>query len=114
MAFYCKCNTWSGAPHAHTTYFHDAALLAGTSYHLPSTHPFHHHCSTINNSIETSAPVLNTTASVPGGGTATNHNLIQVSKSKTTQVQCTFQASTPDADMAALAGALGEVLGLNL
>ncbi len=31
---------WSGASSAHTTDFDDAALLAGTSYCLLSTHPF--------------------------------------------------------------------------
>ncbi len=56
MSYYNKCNTCSGTPYAHTTIFHDVALLAGTSHHLPSTHPFHHHCSTTNNSIGTSAP----------------------------------------------------------
>ncbi len=30
---YCgKCNTWSGSPNAHTTGFHDAALLDGVNY----------------------------------------------------------------------------------
>ncbi len=57
---------------------------------------------------------MNSAASVPGGVIATNHDLIQVSNSKATQVLCAFQTSTPDADIAALAGALGEALGLNL
>ncbi len=58
--------------------------------------------------------MLNTTASVLGGGTSANNDLIQVSKSKATQVLCTFQTSTPDADIEALAGAIGEALELNL
>ncbi len=112
---YCgKCNTWNGVPYAHTTTFHDATLLAGTSYYLSTTHQFHHHHSTNNKSIGTSAPVLNTAASVSGGGIATNNALIQVSKSKATQVLCTFQTSTPDGDDAALADALGEALELTL
>ncbi len=57
---------------------------------------------------------MNTAASVPGEGLSTNNDQIQVSKSKTTQVLCTFQTSTPDADIAALAGAIGGALGLNL
>ncbi len=114
MAYCGKYNTWSGIPHAHTANFHDAALWAGTSYCLLSTNPFHHPCSTKNNSIGTLAPFLNTTASVQGGVIATYNHLIQVSKSKVTQVLCTIQTSTPDADIAALASALGEVLGLNL
>ncbi len=113
MAYCGKCNTWGGANHAHITNFHNAALLSGTSYHLPSTHPFHHHHSTKNISIGTSAPALNTADTVPGGGIATNNDLIQVSKSKATQVLCAFQTSTPDVDISALAGALGEALGSN-
>jgi hypothetical protein len=57
---------------------------------------------------------LNTAASVPRGEVAASNDLIQVSKSKATQVLRTFQTSTPDTDIAALAGALGEALGLNL
>ncbi len=53
MDCYCKYNTKSGAPHVHTTNFHDAAHLAGTSYCLPSTHPSHHHDFTDSNSIRT-------------------------------------------------------------
>ncbi len=98
--------------------FDDVALLAGSNYRLPSTHPFSHHCSTTPSSNSTgngtSAPVLNTAASVPRGEVAASSDLIQVSKSKATQVLCNFQTSTPDADIAALAGALGEALGLNL
>ncbi len=71
MAYCSKCQAWSGAPNAHTTGFHDAALLAGSNYHLPSTHPFSRHRSTtpFSNSTGngTSAPVLNTAASVPRG-----------------------------------------------
>ncbi len=71
MAFCSKCQAWSGAPNAHTSGFHDVALLAGSSYHLPSTHPFSCHCSTTPSSNSkgngTSAPVLNTAASVPRG-----------------------------------------------
>ncbi len=57
---------------------------------------------------------MNTAASVPGEGISTSNDLIQVSKSKVTQVLCTFLKSTPDADIAALAGALGVALRLNL
>ncbi len=118
MAFCSKCQAWSSTPNAHTTGFHDAALLAGSNYRLPSTHPFscHHTDTTSSNSNGngTSAPVVNTTASVPRGEIAASNDLIQVSKSKAAQVLCTFHTSTPDADIAALAGALGEALGLNL
>ncbi len=118
MAFCSKCQAWSGAPNAHTTGFHDAALLAGSNYRLPSTHPFSCHRSTTPSSNSTgngtSAPVLNTAAQIPRGEVAASNDLIQVSKSKATQVLRTFQTSTPDADIAALAGALGEALGLNL
>ncbi len=57
---------------------------------------------------------MNSAASVPGVGVATNDDLIQVSKSKATHVLCTFQNSTPNANIAALAGTVGEALGLNL
>ena len=118
MAYCGKCQAWSGAPNAHTTGFHDAALLAGSNYRLPSTHPFsRHHSATPSsnsNGNGTSAPVFNTEASVPRGDVAASNDLIQVSKSKVTQVLCNFQTSTPDADIAALAGTLGEALGLNL
>ena len=117
MAFCGKCQAWSGAPNAHTTGFHDVALLAGSSYCLPSTHPFSRLQSTTPSSNSTgngtSAPVLNTAASVPKGEVAASNDLIQVSMSKDTQVLCNFQTSSPDADFA-LAGARGEALGLNL
>ncbi len=81
-------------------------------------HPFscHHSATPSFNSTGngTSAPVLNAAASVPRGEVAAISDLIQVSKSKATQAFCTFQTSTPDADIAALAGALRESLGLNL
>ncbi len=32
MAYCGKYNTWSGSPNAHTTGFHDAALLDGVNY----------------------------------------------------------------------------------
>ncbi len=93
-------------------------VVTGSSYRIPSTHPFSCLQSTTPSSNLTgngaSAPVLNTAASVPRGEFAASNDLIQVFKSKATQVLCTFQTSTPDADMAALAGALGEALGLNL
>ncbi len=118
MAICSKCQAWSGAPNAHTTGFHDVALLAGSNYRLPSTHPFSRHCSTTLSSNSTGngtfAPVLKTVASVSRGEVAASNDLIQVSKSKANQVLCTFQTSTPDADIAALAGALGQALGLNL
>ncbi len=38
MAFCSKCQAWSGALNAHTTGFHDVALLAGSSYCLFSQH----------------------------------------------------------------------------
>ncbi len=114
MAFCGKCQAWSGTPNAHTTGFHDAALLAGSNYRLPSTHPFKHHQTTTLSSNSTgnraSAPVLNTAASVPKGENAASNDHIQVSKSKATQVLCNFQTSTPDADIVALVGALGEAL----
>ena len=118
MAFCSKFQAWSGAPNAHTTGFHDVALLAGSSYRLPSPHPFSCLQSTTPSSNPTgngtSAPVLNTAASVPWGEVAASNDLIQVSKSKATQVLCNFQTSTPDADIAALAGTLGEALELKL
>ena len=118
MACCGKCQAWSGAPNAHTTGFHDAALLAGSNYRLPSTHPFNCHCPTTPSSNPTgngtSASVLNTAASVPRGEVAVSNDIIQVSKSKATQVLRNFQTSTPDADIAALVSALGEALGLNL
>ena len=110
MVFCGKCQAWSGAPNAHTTGFHDAALLAGSNYCLPSTHPFSRHRSTTPSSNSTSngtsAPVLNTAASVPRGEVDANNDLIQVSKSKATQVLHNFQTLTPDADIAALDGTL--------
>ncbi len=116
--FVASVKTLSGTPNAHTTGFHDVALVAGSNYRLPSTHPFSCLQSTIPSSNSTgngtSAPVLNTAASVPRGEVAASNDLIQVSRSKATQVLRTFQTSTPDADIAALAGALGEALGLNL
>ncbi len=118
MAFCSKCQVWSGTPNAHTTGFLDVALLAGSSFHLPSTHPFSCLQSTTPSSNSTgngtSAPVLNTAASVSRGEVAASNDLIQVSKSKATQVLWNFQTSTPDADIVDLAGALGEALGLNL
>ncbi len=57
---------------------------------------------------------MNTAASVPRGEVAASNDLIQVSKSKATQVLCHFQTSTPDADISVLVGTLGEALGLNL
>ncbi len=54
MAYYGKNNIWSGATNTHSTGFHDAFLLAGTNYHLPKSHPFHHHCSVSDDSIWTS------------------------------------------------------------
>ncbi len=42
---------------------------------------------------------------------ALHNDLIQVSKSKATQVNHTLNASFYDADIAPLAGAIGEVLG---
>ncbi len=118
MAFCSKCQAWSGALNARTTGFHEVALLAASIYCLPSTNPFSRHHSTTPsfNSIGngTSAPVLNTAASVPQGEVAASNDLIQLSKSKETQVLCNFQTSTPDADISALAGTLGEALGLNL
>ncbi len=118
MAYCNKCQVRSGAPNAHTTGFDDVALLAGSSYRLPSTHPFtcYQYTTPSSNSTcnGTSAPVLNTAASVPKGEVAKSHDLIQVSKSKATQILSNFQTSTPDADIAALVGALGEALGLKL
>ncbi len=115
MAFCSKCQAWSGAPNAHTIGFHDVSLLAGFSYRLPSTHPFSRYQSTTPSSNSTgngtSALVLNTAASVPRGA---SNDLIQISKSKATQVLCTFQTSTSYTDIAALAGTLGEALGLKL
>ncbi len=118
MAFCSKCQALCGAPNAHTAGFHDVALLAGSSYRLHSTPSFSHHRSTTPSSNstgnETSVPVMNTAASVPRREIAASNDLIQVSKSKAAQVLCNFQTSTPDADIAALAGTLGEALGLNL
>ncbi len=118
MAFCGKCQAWSGTPNVHTTDFHDVALLAGSSYCLPSTHPFSRLQSTTLSSNPTgngtSAPVVNTVASVPKGKVAASNDLMYISKSKATQVLRTFQTSTPDADIAALAAALGEAFGLNL
>ncbi len=118
MAFCSKCQTWSGAPNAHTTGFHDVALLARFSYRLPSTHLVSRYQSTTSSSNSTgngtSAPVLNTATSVPKGEVAASNDFIQVSKYKATHVLQNFQTSTPDADIAALAGALGEALGLNV
>ncbi len=118
MAFCSKCQGWSGTLNAHTTGFHDVALLAGSNYRLPSTHPVSHHCTATLSSNSTgngtSAPVLNTAASVPRGEVAASNDFIQVSKSKATQVLCNFQTSIPDADIAALAGTLGEALVLNV
>ncbi len=114
MAFCSKCQAWSGNLNAHTTGFHDGSLLAGSSYRLPSTHPFSNHQSTTPSANSTgngtSAPVVNTAALVPRGEVSASNDLIQVSKLKATQVRCTFQTSTPDANIAALAGALGEAL----
>ncbi len=88
MAFFSKCQTWNGAPNAHTTGFHDVAFLVGSSYRLPSTHPFSRHRSTTPSSNSTSngtsAPVLNTAASVPRGEVAASNGLIQVSNSNAT------------------------------
>ncbi len=104
---YCgKCNTWSCTSNAHNTDLHDAALLAGASYHLPTTYPFNHHCSSNNNDIGTLAPVVNITASVKGRGIAANDDFIQVSKSKATQILFSFQTSNFDANIAALVAAL--------
>ncbi len=112
MVHYEKCQAWSCTPDAHMTGFHDAALLAGTSYHLPSTPPFNHYfCSTFVSSTSNAtgplAPVLRTAVSDSGGGMATKNDLIQFSMSKATQVLCPFQAFTS-------AGTLGQALGLNL
>ncbi len=38
-----KCQDYSNVLNAHATGFHYTNLLAGTSFWLPSTHPFHHH-----------------------------------------------------------------------
>ncbi len=113
-----KCQTWSYAPNAHTTDFHNTALIAGASYQIPSNNPFHHHClstyaASTSIGSETLAPVLNTFALFQGG-MAANNDFIQVSKSNSTQILCNFQTSTPDADIEALAGTLREALGLNL
>ncbi len=43
MAYYGKCNTWSGTPNDHTTDFQYVTLLVWLNYHLPTNHPFHHH-----------------------------------------------------------------------
>ncbi len=99
MAFCGKYQAWSGAPNAHTTGFHDVALLAGSNYRLPSTHPFSRHRSTTLSSNSTgngtSAPVLNTAASVPREEVAASSDLIQVSKSKATQILATFRLPLP-------------------
>ncbi len=79
MANCGKCNTWSGFPNALTTGFHDVALLAGTNYCLPTTHSLHHHCSSNNSHVGTSAPVVNTEVSVPGEGLSANDDFIQIS-----------------------------------
>ncbi len=78
MAYCGKCNIWSGAHNAHTTGFHDAVLLAGASYHLSSTHPYHNHHSSNSNVFGILVKVLNTTASVPGEGVDANNDLIQI------------------------------------
>ncbi len=57
-------------------------------------------------SIGTSAPVVNATVSESGCGMSPHNDLIQVSKSKATQVLHIFQTSISDADIAALAGTL--------
>ncbi len=54
MACFGKCNTYIGAPNVQTTDFYETVFLAVAC--LPSTHPFHHHHSTNNSVIETSAP----------------------------------------------------------
>ncbi len=93
---YCEiCQAWSHAPNDHTTGFHDAALLSGTSYCLPSTHLFRHHCtltptSTTPNGHGTSAPVLNISASVPGGGITGIKDLAKVANSKATPKSFNF------------------------
>ncbi len=110
MAYCSKCQAWSGALNAHTTSFHDVTLLAGSSYCLSITHPFSRYQSTTPSSNSTGILQLQ----FQRGENAASNDLIQVSKSKATQVLCTCQNSTPDADIAALAGALGEALGLNL
>ncbi len=111
-----KCQTWSYAPNAHTTDFHNTALIAGASYQIPSNNPFHHHClstyaASTSIGSETLAHVLNTFA-LFHGGMAANNDFIQVSKSKATQVLCSFQTSTPNADIATIAGVLGKALDL--
>ncbi len=80
MAYCGKYQTLRHLPNAHTTGFHDATLLAGTSYHFPSTHPLYHHCtstppSSTPNGHGALVPVLNTAASILGGIEAKN-NLI--------------------------------------
>ncbi len=73
-------------------------------------HPFSCHHSAVPSSNSTgngtSAHVYNTAASVPKGEVAASNDLIQVSKSKATQVLHNFQILTPDADIAALDGTL--------
>ncbi len=67
MAFCGKYKTWSGALYSYTTGFHDAVFLTNTNYCLPNTHPLYYHHSSTNKRIGTSAPVVNTAASIPGG-----------------------------------------------
>ncbi len=73
---YCgKSNPWSDSPNAHTTGFHYAAILACANYSLPITHRLHHHLSFNNNRNGTSSPVVNTSATFPVEGMATNDDL---------------------------------------
>ncbi len=80
MAFCSKRQAMIGAPIIHTTGFHDVALLAGSSYCLPSTHPFDHHCSTTpsfnSTGNGTSTPVLNSAALVLKGEVAASNGFI--------------------------------------
>ncbi len=113
MVYYDKCNTWSGTPHAHTTIFYDLPFWLGPA--TISQAPIH-------SIIIVPPPVIAFKVQLLfwilqlqfKGEVLPNNDLIQVSKSKATQIFCTFQTSFPDEYIEAQAGALGEALGLNL
>ncbi len=44
----------------HHAGFDDTALFTGANHYLPNAHLLHHHCSSNNDSIGISAPVVNT------------------------------------------------------
>ncbi len=96
MAYCGKYDTLSGASsfqcsHHWFLWCHPFSL---TSYPLSTTHPSHHHCSFYNIGNWTSASVLKTAATVPGGGrVVATDDSIQVSESKPNHVFCTFQTS---------------------